>query len=81
MGSVFLFSTASLFLLTHTLFPRILHMPSTPTPPTHGLRRPQVEKAATALLAHAKAERARGGGQLFDEEDQFVYMVREEGGE
>lgn len=56
------------------------HMPTTTAPPTPGLRRAQLEKAAGALLAHAKAQRARGGGQLFDDEDEFVYMVRREEG-
>lgn len=49
----------------------------------HGFSKPQVEKAASALLAHLrKNSKGKGGGgggkgnDLFEDDDELLYMVR-----
>jgi len=59
---------------------------STTSQQLHGFSKPQVEKAAKALLAHLGKQRggkSSGGGNgnadLFDDDDELLYMVRGEG--
>ena len=47
----------------------------------HGFSKPQVEKAAGALLAHLRKNSKGGGGggksnDLFEDDDELLYMVR-----
>lgn len=46
----------------------------------HGFSKPQVEKAASALLAHLRKNSKGGGGgkgnDLFEDDDELLYMVR-----
>ena len=46
----------------------------------HGFSKPQVEKAASALLAHLRKNSKGGGGNksidLFEDDDELLYMVR-----
>jgi hypothetical protein len=52
----------------------------------HGFSKPQVEKAASALLAHLRKNSGgkgdKGGGNksndLFEDDDELLYMVRSE---
>ena len=45
----------------------------------HGFSKPQVEKAATALLAHLRKNSSGKGNKsndLFEDDDELLYMVR-----
>lgn len=46
----------------------------------HGFSKPQVEKAASGLLAHLRKNSKGGGGgkgnDLFEDDDELLYMVR-----